>query len=136
MKEYALDILTPAGEAFSGMVGQLFVKTTSGEVGILADHTEYLAGVVPCVARVFDGEGHSRRAFCGGGFVSVVKGKVSVVVDEFVFGAQLSAEEERSRKDSLKEELAKCDAKKEPERASYLKTALTRAEEKCKAAKG
>ncbi len=135
MKEFALDIMTPAGESFSGSMGQLIIKTTSGELGIMAGHTDYLASVVPCVAKVTDTDGHGRNAFCGGGFISVVKGSVSVVVDEFIFGEELSQEETREQRDSLQAEYAACDSKKEPEKAAYLKTALARAEAKYRATK-
>ncbi len=134
MKDFSLGILTPAGEAFSGRVQQILVRTTAGEVAILAGHTDYLAGVEPCAAKLTDGEGKETVAFCGGGFLSVVSGEVSLVVDEFVLSDRLSAEQARAERDGLAAELAACDKSTQPERVSYLKTALRRADSKLKAA--
>lgn len=133
MKSFKLKILTPAGEAFSGEVNELFIRTTAGEVGILAGHTDYLAGVTPCAAKLTDSEGKEVRAFCGGGFLSVVAGEASIATDEFVFSEQLSAEAVKTERDALANELASCDKAKEAARYEYLKTALTRSEAKCKA---
>ncbi len=133
MRDFALGILTPTGEGFSGRVQELFLRTTSGEVGIMANHTDYLAGVEPCVTKLTDAEGHTLIAFCGGGFLSVVKGEASLVVDEFAFSDALSAESVKAERDAIAAEFAACDAKKQPEKAEYLKTALARAETKVKA---
>ena len=133
MRDFALGILTPTGEGFSGRVQQLFVRTTAGEVGILAGHTDYLAGVEPCVAHITDGEGRDRKAFCGGGFLSVVGGEVSLVVDEFAFSEALSAEAAKVERDTIASDLSACDAAKQPEKAEYLKNALIRAEAKWRA---
>jgi len=133
MKNFELKILTPTGEAFSGEVKELFVRTTAGEVGILAGHTDYLAGIVPCAAKLTDGEGKERVAFCGGGFLSVVTGGMSLVVDELIFAESMDAERIRAERDSLASQLSSCDVKKQPERAEFLKTSLARAEAKLKA---
>ena len=133
MRDFELGILTPAGEFFSGNVQALFVRTTSGEVGIMAGHTDYLAGVVPCIASLTEGDGKERTAFCGGGFLSVVAGKATLAVDEFAFAEDIDAVAVADEKAKLAEQLAACDAQKEPERAQYLKDAMIRAEAKRKA---
>ena len=134
MRDFALGILTPTGEGFSGRVQELFLRTTSGEVGIMANHTDYLAGIEPCVAKLTDADGTKRIAFCGGGFLSVLKGEASLVVDEFAFSEVLSVESIQAERDTLAADLAACDAKNQPERVAYLKTALNRAETKLRAA--
>ena len=134
MKDFSLGILTPVGEAFSGEVKELFARTTGGEIGILANHTDYLAGIVPCVVKLTDRDEKERYAFCGGGFISVVAGAVTMTVDEFVFAGEISIELVTAEKERLSAQLAACDEKREPERAQYLKTSLRRIEAKCKAA--
>ena len=133
MRAYELGVLTPIGQGFSGQVQELYVRTTGGEVGILAGHTDYLAGILPCAASLTDENGEVQAAFCGGGFLSVVAGKVTLTVDEFVFADKLDAEAVKAERDALAADLAACDAKKEPERAQYIKDALVRAEAKVKA---
>ena len=133
MRNFELKILTPTGEAFSGEVSELFVRTTAGEVGILAGHTDYLAGIVPCVVKMTDGEGKERMAFCGGGFLSVVSGVMNLVVDELIFSEAIDAEKVRLERDRLASEFSACDAKKQPERAEFLNSSLARVEVKLKA---
>jgi F-type H+-transporting ATPase subunit epsilon len=133
MRDFELGVLTPTGEGFSGRVQELYLRTTSGEIGILAGHTDYLAGVVPCAAFLTDSEGNGRNAFCGGGFLSILDGKATLTVDEFVFSEMLDEEAVKKGRDAKSAELAACDSKKEPERAQLLKDALARAEAKCRA---
>ena len=133
MRDFELGILTPTGEGFSGRVQELYLRTTGGEVGILAGHTDYLAGVVPCAAFLTDSEGNGRNAFCGGGFLSVLGGIVTLTVDEFVFSEALDREAVKQARDTAATEFAACDAKKEPEQAQLLKETLARAEAKFRA---
>ena len=133
MRDFELGVLTPTGEGFSGRVQELYLRTTSGEIGILAGHTDYLAGVVPCAAFLTDSEGNGRNAFCGGGFLSILGGEATLTVDEFVFSEMLDEEAVKKERDAKSAELAACDSKNEPERAQLLKDALARAEAKCRA---
>ena len=43
MNSFRLKIVTPDGLAFDGMAEELIVRTTTGDLGILAGH-------IPCVA--------------------------------------------------------------------------------------
>ena len=85
------------------------------------------------VAKMTDGEGKERMAFCGGGFLSVVSGVMNLVVDELIFSEAIDAEKVRLERDRLASEFSACDAKKQPERAEFLKSSLARAEIKLKA---
>ncbi len=126
MREYRLSILTPTGSFFDGQVLGLSLKTGSGDIAFLAGHTDYLGSVLPSVARLTDENGKERIAFCGGGFVNMIGGELSLVVDEFVYAEGLSLEKLSAEVERLVAELASCDAKKEPERATYLGDALAR----------
>ena len=136
MRSFELSILTPVGTGFSGTVQGLYVKTTSGEVGILAGHADYLAGVIPCAASLTDENGDVFAAFCGGGFLSAVAGKVTLTVDEFATAEALDAEVVKAECERLSAELAACDKGREPERAQFLKDSLARAMAKSKVLAG
>ena len=133
MRSFELKILTPTGVGFSGQVQELYLHTTSGEIGILAGHTDYLAGVVPCAASLTDEAGDILSAFCGGGFLSVVAGEVTLTVDEFAMADALDADAVKAECERLSAELAACDKGKEPEKAQFLKDSLARATAKSKA---
>ena len=133
MRGFELNVLTPTGVGFSGEVQELYLRTTSGEIGILAGHTDYLAGVVPCAVYLTDGEGNGRSAFCGGGFLSIVSGSVTMTVDEFTPADTLDADAVKAEYDAISAELVACNEQKEPERAQYLKDRLARVSAKIKA---
>ena len=85
MSMFALRIVTPEGEKYKGEATKLSIRATDGDVGILANHADYIAPVDICKASIIDGEGKERLAVCGGGFVTFSKNKASLVCDTFVF---------------------------------------------------
>ena len=82
MTPFPLKIVTPDGPEFEGMVEELIVRTTTGDLGILAGH-------VSCVAPLGMGratvviDGVKRYAACIGGMLSVVNGQVTLVPTTF-----------------------------------------------------
>ena len=130
MRDFKLKILTPTGEAFSGDVKSVALRTTDGEVGILAGHTDYLAGVDACVVRISDSAETLRYAFCGGGFFSVTAGEATLVADEFVFADAL---DEQAVADELAELTDRLSSISDPQTGQFLKNRLARAEAKRKA---
>ena len=127
MREFKLGILTPSGEAFSGDVKGVFLRTTDGEVGILAGHTDYLAGVVACVVKLINAEEKSVYAFCGGGFFNMAGGEATLIADEFLFADALDGDQIENEIREISERLAKVT---DPEGVQFLKTSLARAEAK------
>ena len=130
MRAFKLGILTPVGQAFSGDVTSVNLRTTDGEVGILAGHTDYLAGVEVCVVKLLDVEGKPRFAFCGGGFFSMTAGEATLVADEFVFAEALDNESISAELDELNARLATAS---DQQMRKFLKTRLARAEAKRRA---
>lgn len=130
MRAFKLGILTPVGQAFSGDVTSVNLRTTDGEVGILAGHTDYLAGVEVCVVKLLDVEGKPRFAFCGGGFFSMTAGEATLVADEFVFAEALDNESISAELDELNARLATAS---DQQTRKFLKTRLARAEAKRRA---
>ena len=102
MNSFPLKIVTPDGLLFDGQAEELVVRTTTGDLGILAGH-------IGCVAPLGMGratvvvDGKKRYGACIGGMVSVVKGAVTLVPTTFEWAEQIDAEraavsEERARK--------------------------------------
>ena len=129
MKTFGLKILTPAGEAFSGEVGGVYLRTTDGEVGILAGHVDYLAGVVACTVKMIDSADNEQYAFCGGGFFSMTAGEATLMADELVFAKDLNKEAIAQEIEEIKSRLS---GSPDAETAQFLKTRLVRAEVKQK----
>ena len=82
MTPFPLKIVTPDGPEFEGMVEELIVRTTSGDLGILAGHVNCLAPLGMGWATVVI-DGAKRYAACIGGMLSVVNGQATLVPTTF-----------------------------------------------------
>ena len=88
MTSFPLKIVTPDGLAFDGQAEELIVRTTTGDLGILAGH-------ISCVAPLGMGQatimvdGKKRYAACIGGMVSVVNGEVTLVPTTFEWAEEI-----------------------------------------------
>ena len=82
MNSFSLKIVTPDGLIFDGQAEKLVVRTTSGDVAILARHINYVAPLGMGRA-IVEASGHRRMAACIGGMLSVVDGEVTLVPTTF-----------------------------------------------------
>lgn len=100
MTAFDLKIVTPDGVRFEGQAEELIVRTVSGDVGILAGHTNYVAPLGMGQATIVT-DGQKRYGACIGGMVSVVDGKVTLLPTTFEW-----AEDIDTHRVSLSEEKA------------------------------
>ena len=91
MKPFHLKVVTPDGLEFDGQVEQLIVRTTSGDLGILAGHINCVAPLGMGRATVIV-DGKRRYAACIGGMVSVVGGVVTLVPTTFEWAEQIDVD--------------------------------------------
>ena len=102
MTGFPLKIVTPDGIAFDGQAQRLVVRTTSGDVAIMARHVNFVAPLGMGQATVtVDGE--KRYGACIGGMVSVVNGEVTLVPTTFEWAdsidvARAEASEQRAHR--------------------------------------
>ena len=98
MNSFKLKIVTPDGLQFDGPAEELIVRTTTGDLGILAGHISCVAPLGMGRATVLV-DGKKRYAACIGGMVSVVKGAVTLVPTTFEWADKIDLERaERSEK--------------------------------------
>ena len=98
MNEFDLQIVTPDGLLFDGKAQKIILRTSEGDVGILAKHADYVAALSIGVARVFTSDGE-KKAACAGGMLSVTDGVVRVVASTFEWGEDIDvARAEKARK--------------------------------------
>lgn len=90
MNTFHLKIVTPDGLQFDGLAEELIVRTTSGDMGILAGHVNSVAPLGMGRATVVC-DGKKRYAACIGGMVSVVNGKVTLVPTTFEWAENIDA---------------------------------------------
>ena len=90
MTSFPLKIVTPDGLEFDGMAEEVVVRTTTGDLGILAGH-------INCVAPLGMGrativiDGQKRYAACIGGLISVNGGTVNLVPTTFEWAEEIAA---------------------------------------------
>ena len=82
MTPFHLKIVSPDGLLFDGQAEELIVRTTNGDVAILARHINYVAALGMGRAVVI-ADGKRRTAACIGGMLSVVDGEATLVPTTF-----------------------------------------------------
>lgn len=91
MNPFPLKIVTPDGLKYDGNVEELIVRSTTGNIGILAGH-------INCVVPLGMGqatliiEGQKRYGACIGGMLSVIDGKVNLVPTTFEWADEIDKE--------------------------------------------
>ena len=88
MNSFPLKIVTPDGLEFDGQAEELIVRTTTGDIGILAGHINCVAPLGMGRATIIT-EGKKRYAACIGGMLSVVGGNVTLVPTTFEWADEI-----------------------------------------------
>ncbi len=126
---YHLQIITADGVAYDGEAEKLIVRTTTGDVCILAHHINYVAALGMGEAVIVDGEGNRRRAACIGGMLSVSDGRVRLLPTTFEWAEVIDLERARLAEEKAKKLLESKEKLSEMESAmaeAKLKRALVR----------
>ena len=90
MTGFPLKIVTPDGLKFDGTAEEIIVRTTSGDLGILAGHMNCVAPLGMGQAMVVI-DGQKRYAACIGGMISVMNGSVTLVPTTFEWADEIDA---------------------------------------------
>jgi F-type H+-transporting ATPase subunit epsilon len=98
MTPFNLKIVTPDGVKFEGQANELIVRTTSGDMGILAGHINCLAPIGMGCATIIS-QGEKRYGACIGGMVSVVDGNVTLLPTTFEWSDEIDSGRAKSSYD-------------------------------------
>ena len=126
MRKFNIEIVTPEGCAYSGECESVTLRTSLGDVQILAGHADYLAALDTGRMALDLGDG-VRYASTSGGFLSVSGGNVRVVVTTLEFAEEIDELRAEQAKERAEQKLR--DAKTEAEidvAAAKLKRAASR----------
>lgn len=92
MTPFHLKIVTPDGLLYDGEAEKLIVRTVNGEVGILANHIDYVAPLGMGRATVQLAGGSRRTAACIGGMLRVGGGQVTLVPTTFEWAEDIDTD--------------------------------------------
>ena len=109
MTPFELKIVTPDGMEYEGQAEEVIVRTTSGDLGILAGHMNCVAPLGMGRA-TFVIDGKKRYAACIGGILSVSQGKVTLVPTTFEWAEDIDADRAQRAADRAKTVLASKEA--------------------------
>ena len=105
MKVFHLTVVTPDGTKYDGDAQSLTVRTSEGDVQILAGHMDYFGAVAVGPCRIADAEGEVRFASCAGGLVSVDKNGVTLVPTTFEYADEIDLTRAKAAKDRAQSRL-------------------------------
>ncbi len=105
MTSFPLKVVTPDGLLFDGQAEELVVRTTTGDMGILAGHINCVAPLGMGRAMIVT-EGKRMYAACIGGILSVVNGEVNLVPTTFEWADQIDADRADNSADRAKKVLS------------------------------
>ena len=109
MTLFPLKVVTPDGLLYDDTAEELIVRTTTGDLGILAGHINCVAPLGMGLATVVK-EGKRRYAACIGGMVSVVNGTVTLVPTTFEWSDTIDVERADASEQRAKKVLSSRDA--------------------------
>ena len=88
MASFPLKIVTPDGLIYEGQAEKIIVRTTTGDMAILARHINCVSPLGMGQA-IIEADGQRRTAACIGGMLSVVDGEVTLVPTTFEWADQI-----------------------------------------------
>lgn len=91
MSTFPLKIVTPDGLIYSGEAQRLIVRTTEGDMAVMARHINCVAPLGMGRATVVNADGERHHAACIGGILSVVDGEVNLVPTTFEWAESIDA---------------------------------------------
>ena len=91
MNSFPLKIVTPDGLEFDGQAEQVTVRTTSGDIGVMAGHMNCVAPLGMGQATIVTG-GQRKFAAAIGGMLSVLDGKVTLVCTTFEWADEIDVD--------------------------------------------
>jgi F-type H+-transporting ATPase subunit epsilon len=103
--KFQVEVLTPEGEVFNDEVEMVSTRTTTGSIGILANHTPLLAMLDPTELRLYKTESEIVRFAQAEGYIQVAENRALILVEEAHEPDTLDVSELRERLQRAEQEL-------------------------------
>ncbi len=130
---YRLRVVTPERVVLDQETPEIIVRTTEGEIGILAHHLQIISPLVPHIMTVYHPDGKIEQVAIGGGFIEVQANGVTILADSAETADMVDvARAERARQRAV--ERLNTGASKESVDLARAKRSLIRAENRLRLA--
>lgn len=127
MSCFRLQIVTPDGVAFDGEAQSVLVRSSAGDVCIMAKHIDYVTTIDSGSVRIKTEDGETRTGACADGFLSVKKGMVRIAATTFEFSENIDLARAKIAKENAEKRIAAHISDADAKLAEIkLKRALTR----------
>lgn len=107
MANFRLEIVTPKGKLYSNDAEFVLARTTEGDMGILANHAPFVAGLTVGEMVVREAKGKEIPYYVSGGFLEINSNKVIVLVDEAMLASEIDLEKAKKEVALAEEKLKK-----------------------------
>ena len=81
---FPVEVLTPEGKVFEDEVEMVSTRTTTGSIGVLANHAPLMAILEPTELRLYKSDSEIVRFAQGEGYLQVVDNSALVLVEEAI----------------------------------------------------
>ena len=95
--KFPVEVLTPEGQVFSDEVEMVSTRTSTGSIGILANHAPLMAILDPTELRLYKSDSDVVTFAQGEGYLQVVENSALVLVEEAVDPDSLDRSDIESR---------------------------------------
>lgn len=124
---FELKIITPEKTFFSGETTQITVRTSGGDIGILAHHTSLVAALPAGPLKVRQEDGTFRAAAVSGGLLKVGGNKVTILANAVEWADEIDLDHAKRSAEDARRRLEAQESRESMDRAeAKLKRALNR----------
>lgn len=124
---FQLTVITPEKTFFDGTTTQIIVRTTEGDIGILANHTSLVASLPAGPLKVMQDNGEYRLAAVSAGLIKVGGNKVNIFADAVEWADEIDIEWAKRSEENAKQRIAAKNSERDLDLAELkLKRALNR----------
>ena len=117
-EKFPVEILSPEGAVWSGEVELLSTRTTTGSIGILANHTPLLAMLDPTELRLYESENDFIRFAQAEGYLQVGGNRALILVEQAHPPDELDAGDLREKLQRAESEIESADEDSEQGRVA------------------
>ncbi len=107
MANFRLEIVGPAGKIYSKDVEFVLVRTTEGDMGILPNHSPFVAALAIGEMMVREEKGKEISYYVSEGFLEINNNKVIILADEAMLSTDIDIEAARKEAALAEEKLKK-----------------------------